>query len=1697
MKRIYIRTISSLLALLILFTSMDMSAFAYEADDALEAFVSTESDDENEMTEPEEGVPEELPSVDDEDFDSLSDTEDETSIDRAEEGDESSILGTDDDGSAVTSGSCGDNLTWALEGSENALTLHISGTGDMYDYQMTSTSGLIQVNTPWFDRRSEIVTCIIDDGVTSIGQSAFCALFEMTSVKIPSTVTRIGKWAFCACSSLTSIELPPLLTSIEFGAFQQCSGLIDIDFPDSLTSIGNDAFLYCFNLTSVELPPTVTSIGEGAFWGCYKLASIKMPPSLTRIEDCTFYECRKLTSIELPPDVTSIGEMAFQECYKLTSIELPSALTSIGKQAFTSCSSLTQIKWPSSVPVIMENTFHSCKSLTSIELPITVTSIGKRVFYGCDNLKDVYYQGSRDEFLKISMNNSYMPDGVTIHYNCEMPGNGGSTSQEEKHEYSGIFGFALSGSDEIEQTPIKYSVDLHDFFNSSYDHDATFGLTKMSIRVAMAAMDPDSYTKSGNRAGNIKDLMTQLDFQYDEEDIEYETPDGNTIGTAIGSRTVKRGDEEFTLLMVAVRGGGYLNEWAGNVNVGDGHEGKTTTNHNGFDIASETVLSRIRGHLDRHQGYGGNTVKVWICGYSRAAAVSNLTAAKLDKGAIPGIYSDDVFAYCFECPKNTTDWRYNNADYANITNIVNLVDFVPLVAPRTDKGWEFYRYGTTYFIDYTKRADFDFANAYYKMKDAYKKILGSYYSKSKLDSLLSCYESGDAKYVNQWNREFLYEIIHYIDSSYKYVTTYQNAIYKKVKATINSGSLSLVDIIKLVVSVIKSIGIPEDAIKAAGKVYSYVAVNHYPELTLAWVDTLSKNEYTTSPTLSHTSKTIYNCPVDITVYDSSDNIVTQIVHDEVAIEDEIVGAYVDEDGQKVVLLPDNSYRTEAKAYDDGDVTITVMDYSEEDIAPQKVESYLSIDVSKDDILTTTYTDGTTTVTDNSGSELNPDVSQTGENVISMSVEATAEGSGTVEGGGVYNAGEFSQVTAIPDEGNIFTGWYADEELVSAEQVYRFAVLQDTTLIAKFAEAVDKGEVLEEDIPDDGVIPEGLWIGRIEDATYTGKAIKPDIRVYDGKRMLKAGIDYTLSYANNTKAYTLSEDDSGFFNSKGKTLSPVVTVTGKGNYSGKETAYFKILPVDISKANSNTYCDSMSVNGTGRAQKPVPVMTVGGKAIKANTDYSIAYYAAESYQSAEDSGTALASVKDYGEYWIRLTGKGNYSGIRDIPLTVVENKAVKLMTKLSYSKIANQSYDDSNPIKPAITVKDGPYTLVARSESNDTDYDYSVVYENNKQVGTGYAVVTGNPDKGYSGTKRIAFKITGSSLFGVKFTGLPASVTYSGDAISFDDKLKTGDVSVVAKGSGKALAIYDPETGKGDYKTSYKNNVKAGTATLTLTGTNGYTGTVSKTFKILPCSLNSADIDVKRATEGDVPYAKGGAKESVVITYSGKKLKEGTDYTLTYKNNTKAGNTASVTVKGKGNFKDTYSKSITYTVATRAISGVTIDVADKAYQKKKNAYKTTIKLYDTDGKVLKEGSDYDIIYNYPDGATVPKDEIIPAGTKIRVTVNGKNNYSGSISRDYRITKASISGAKVSASSKTYTGKPLTLSESDITFKIGNKKIEAADPENGEKNWEIVPGSYRNNTNKGKASLQIRGLGNYGGVKTVEFKITAKGFRWWWR
>lgn len=574
--------------------------------------------------------------------------------------------------------------------------------------------------------------------------------------------------------------------------------------------------------------------------------------------------------------------------------------------------------------------------------------------------------------------------------------------------------------------------------------------------------------------------------------------------------------------------------------------------------------------------------------------------------------------------------------------------------------------------------------------------------------------------------------------------------------------------------------------------------------------------------------------------------------------------------------------------------------------------------------------------------------------------------------------------------------------------------------------------------------DGLWIEPISAQKYMGKAIKPQIKVYDGGTLLKEKTDYVVSYKNNTNVSSSAK-------------KATITVTGKGNYSGKETVTFEIEPVSL--ADEAIQYTSVCTTYNKKVQKPTPVITYNGKKLKKNKDFTIQYSSKNNF-----------SCKEPGEYVIRVTGQGNYTGTIDIPFVIVE-KSKNLISKTKVGEISAQEYTGS-PIRPAVS-------LTVKKQVLTAGKDYAVSYRNNTAVGTGYIDITGKGD--YTGKITVPFRITGSSLENAQISKIEPCM-YNGDA-------HTPDFTVTYK--GKTLV---PDK---DYIFWYKNNIRAGLASVVVKGVGVYEGEIEQVFQI-------KGITIQKEWFGDgedivVPYEKGGATPGVSGTFDKEDLIEGKDYVLSYRDNQKPAKSSNlfaptITVTGIGDYQGTV--DIKFTIVAKDLknttSPVAIKVSNVAYSNKAGQWESKPVLIDSNGQRLLAGVDYDkdLRYTTRTGKVLTKDDTPAAGEVIRVTATGKGNYTGTITGTYTVTAASISKAKGKIENQEYTGSAVTLSGDDFSLKNGKADLIYG------KDFEIVEGSYKSNIKKGTASVTIRGLGNYGGEKTLKFKIIGKRFVWFW-
>lgn len=190
-------------------------------------------------------------------------------------------------------------MHWSIS-TDGVLT--ITGNGDMPDN-----------DSPWNIYNSEIVSVVVDEGITRIGVNAFNGLYMLESVSLPSTLTELGAYSFAYCDSLSAIDIPAGVAAIDDCAFYECASLREVSIPEGVIYIGSNAFCGCRSLAEIDLPEGLTTIGNLAFCMCSSLVEINIPAGVTNIGNEAF-ENSGLERVFLPSSLERIGGNAFYQC---------------------------------------------------------------------------------------------------------------------------------------------------------------------------------------------------------------------------------------------------------------------------------------------------------------------------------------------------------------------------------------------------------------------------------------------------------------------------------------------------------------------------------------------------------------------------------------------------------------------------------------------------------------------------------------------------------------------------------------------------------------------------------------------------------------------------------------------------------------------------------------------------------------------------------------------------------------------------------------------------------------------------------------------------------------------------------------------------------------------------------------------------------------------------------------------------------------------------------------------------------------------------------------------------------------------------------------------------------------------------------------------------------------------------------------
>ena len=352
-----------------------------------------------------------------------------------------------------------------------------------------------------------------------------------------------------------------------------------------------------------------------------------------------------------------------------------------------------------------------------------------------------------------------------------------------------------------------------------------------------------------------------------------------------------------------------------------------------------------------------------------------------------------------------------------------------------------------------------------------------------------------------------------------------------------------------------------------------------------------------------------------------------------------------------------------------------------------------------------------------------------------------------------------------------------------------------------------------------------------------------------------------------------------------------------------------------------------------------------------------------------------------------------------PTCTSEGTAIKTCTKCNATvteTIPKTSHKYADTVVAPTCTADG-YTLHKCSVCGTS-------YKDNTTKATGHsygnAVVTKQPTCTAEGTKTktctkcnatVTEKLPAKGHTAVTDKGYPATCTTAGKT--------DGSHCSVCGAVIKAQTVINA--------TSHKSSgwIIDKTASIGVKGSKHKECTVCK--KVLETAeipaLSRISISKASVTLSTSTYAYDGKakKPGVTVKLNGKTLKNGTDYTVSYSNNTKVG-TAKVTITGKGNYTGSVSK--TYSIKNNFKKATVSGISTKAFTGKNITQSITVKY---NGKTLKKGTDYTVSYS--------NNKKVGTAT---VKIAGKGSYTGTVTKTFKINPAKQEIQKLTAKSKAF-------------------------------------------------------------------------------
>lgn len=608
--------------------------------------------------------------------------------------------------------------------------------------------------------------------------------------------------------------------------------------------------------------------------------------------------------------------------------------------------------------------------------------------------------------------------------------------------------------------------------------------------------------------------------------------------------------------------------------------------------------------------------------------------------------------------------------------------------------------------------------------------------------------------------------------------------------------------------------------------------------------------------------------------------------------------------------------------------------------------------------------------------------------------------------------------------------------------------------------------------------------------YANKVLTPSVKVSygDSSSLLSTNKDYQFEVYSD-------EDYQNVATAAEKTNAGTtyVRIQGIGNYCGVlESANYTADKI----AGSNQFIiQQKSIDGVGVSlqgksylfSKNIPDFTVTQSF---PNESGVGEYAYTLVPGVDYTYTPTQVDKfKVGQQDITIEGTGNFKGTKNSYFYYdgdMNNSADQIEVKLSYDTIEyDKAQAASGGMKPTVTV------YVKGSDTQERLVEgthYSVSYINNKVPGQASVIITGIEKNHWVGSYVANFSITGKiedaeiTIPAQKYTGSEYNTTtqpIENMTVVCDGKtLVLGtDYNIKSIVNGKSVSLTDP--------------------TVTIEGTGTYfSGEKSAKFAI-KYDLSSDDLTIDLG--GDVfSYTGQEIKPVPVVKYAltgstFDTLEEGKDYTVTYRKNIAVAaadgeNGPCVVIQATANGK------LMGSTKAKAFTIDSIHMEDYEITGIADSYVYTGKLIKPESLVIKKIGGSEVIdpanYSVYYQTDADNPSSAPAGATETITVIGKGNYKGTLTKTFIITKRDLSTVSKTIAGVTYNGEAQEP-EIKLTFNDENNKEQTLTLDT-----DYVVDEYRNNINAANAGganapyAAIHGVASCTGTATVEFNILKK-------